>query len=521
MNLSKTLKKNELKYLVVILLLLLSGCKENSEKSNSDSFYFLSEKPSGTNDFEFLFEQISNLQKQDRLVGAEVLIIRNDTIQLHEVVGWSDKEKGQKLQKNSIYRIRSMTKPIIASAILILMEDGKISLDDKVAKYIPAFNNAKSDNIKIKQLLSHTSGLKSHDFEEIGLSKRPYEFETLREVVDEIGEIGVLKDPGLFYYSGSGIAVLTELITITSGMPAEEFIQRRIFRPLKMLDSYTTFHPDLNWATNLNPAYEWNDSINDFTQYWNASLEPEYKYFRGHGGVYTTAMDYAKFLSMWLNNGSFNDNQILSKEVVSMAQSTVTPLSVTAPFSHQSLAWRVLMQDSTSSKIGFYMHGGSDGTVGMVYPNEHTIALYFNQSRNHIRNIFENLMAITDPYIKYRKWNYNNQFLDQWKEILDSEIHELPSINQIDSLLGKYECISNNRFNSKLLKINNNLILKNINTGFESKLLHLKESEFICWFRPPEYGFLSKITFLNDDEQNRSFTLEWINKKKFKFNKIE
>ena len=130
-------------------------------------------------------------------------------------------------------------------------------------------------------------------------------------------------------------------------------------------------------------------------------------------------------------------------------------------------------------------------------------------------------MAITDPYEKYRKWNYNNQFLDQWKEILDSEIHEFPRDSQIDSLLGKYECLSNKRFNSKLLIINNNLILKNINTGFECKLLHLRENEFLCWFRPPDYGFLSKITFLNDDEENLGLTLEWLNKKKFEFEKIK
>ena len=508
-----------LKYSLITLCIFLTACKQDPKGPNSGLFYSL---PEDHREFSFLFEQISNLQKENRIVGAEVLIIRNDTIQLHDVVGWSDREKHQKLKKNSIYRIRSMTKPIVATAILILIDEGKISLDDRVAKYIPAFDNNRSDNITIKQLLSHTSGLMSHDFEEIGLSKRPYEFETLREVVNEIGEIGVLREPGSWYYSGSGIAILTELITITSGISAEEFIHRRIFSPLKMRDSYTTFNPGVDWGTNLNPTYEWNDSINDFSQYWSPSLDPEYKYFRGHGGVYTTAMDYARFLSMWLNDGSYNDHQIISKEVTRMAKSTLTPLSRTGPYTHQSLAWKVLMRDSLSSTTGFYMHGGSDGTVAMVYPNENTLALYFNQSRNHIRNIFENLMAISEPYDRYRKWNYNNDFLEQWKEILLSDRKDvLPPEKVFEPYLGKYKCLTNNSLDSELILIKDKLILKNLNSGFECELLYLQNSEFLCWFRPPTYGFLSKITFLDNQAEGHDFILEWVNKRKFEFEKID
>ena len=183
---------DDLKYFILVLCLLFIGCNKNSEKSNTEKFPFVHEDQKTENDFDFLFESITDLQKQNLLVGAEVLIIRNDTIQLHDVVGWSDKEKGIKLKKNSIYRIRSMTKPIVATAILILLDEGKLSLEDRVASYIPAFDNPKSREITILQLLTHTSGLKSHDYEEIGLSKEPFEFETLRGVVDEIGQIGVV-----------------------------------------------------------------------------------------------------------------------------------------------------------------------------------------------------------------------------------------------------------------------------------------------------------------------------------------
>jgi len=523
MTMNKTKNIDDLKYFILVLCLSLIGCKKNTVKSNTDPFPYVYEDQKTENDFDFLFERITDLQKQNLLVGAEVLIIRNDTIMLHDVVGWSDKEKGIKLQKNSIYRIRSMTKPIVATAILILLDEGKLSLEDRVASYIPAFDNPKSREITVLQLLTHTSGLKSHDYEEIGLSKPPHEFEKLSEVVDEIGQIGVIGEPGKFYYSGSGIATLTSLISIVSGIPAETFIQQRIFEPLNMSDSYTLFKPGDVWATNLNPTYEWNDSTNNFTQYWNTALEPEYKYFRGHGGVYTTAMDYAKFLSLHLNNGRFNKKQILSEGIMAKAQSILVPLSLKAPQSHQSLAWKTQISDTLSNNIGYYKHGGSDGTLAYAYPKENTIALYFNQSRNHPRFIFEDLLSITPPYDVYRKWNYNNEYLDQWKEVLmrkTDEVSESASEN-VEEFIGKYICTTNSEFDSEIILKNGQLVLKNLNSGYETKLHYYQGYEFICRFRPPPDGFISKLKFKKVENDINSFSLEWLNKTKFDFEKIK
>ncbi len=508
---------------VLIFCLVFWSCKQDNQSKTKEPFYQAIESQNDNIKFDFLLEQISDLQKANSIVGAEVLIIRNDTIQLHEVVGWSDREQQKKLQKNSIYRIRSMTKPIIATGILILMDEGKLSLDDKVSKFIPAFDNPNANEITIQQLLSHTSGLASHDFEEIGLSKQPYEFATLSEVVNEIGHIGVIREPGKFYYSGSGIAILTELIAILSGTTAEDFIQQRIFIPLSMTNSYTRFKIGIEWGSNLNPTYEWNDSINDFTKYWNPTLEPEYKYFRGHGGVHTSAMDYAKFLSMWLNKGIFRNNRILSEETINLAQSTTVSLALKGPQSHQSLAWKMLKPDTTSNKISYYMHGGSDGTMAFAYPNENTIAVYFNQSRNHSRFIFENLLTITVPYDNYRKSNYNNEFLDQWKEILvrNKEAGNSVPIAQFESYVGTYKCKTNSAFDSEIIFKEGQLIMKNLKSGYECELLYYQDYEFICRFRPPPDGFISKIEFNRINEDIQSFSLEWINKTTFEFEKIE
>ena len=520
---NKTKNIDDLKYFILVLCLLLIGCNKNTDKSNTDPFPYVYEDKKTENDFDFLFEGIVDLQKQYLLVGAEVLIIRNDTILLHDVVGWSDKEKGIKLQKNTIHRIRSMAKPIVATAILILLDEGKLSLDDRVASYIPAFDNPKSRQITIQQLLTHTSGLINHDYEEIGLSKPPHEFETLGEVVDEIGQIGPIVQSGKFYYSGSGIATLTRLISIVSGVSAETFIQERIFNPLNMTDSYTRFRPGVGWANKLNPTYKWSDSINNFTQYWNATLEPEYKYFRGHGGVYSTAMDYAKFLSLYLNEGKFNNKRILSEQIMQKAQSILVPLPLKAPQSHQSLAWKIQIPDTLSNDIGYFQHNGSDGTMAYAYPKENTIALYFNQSRNHPRFIFEDLMAATPPYDAYRKWNYHNEYLDQWKEILlrDQQEQSNDLNKQFEAYLGPYKCINNDGFSSEILIKNDQLIIKNLQTGNEITLNHYQKNEFICRFWPPTDGFISKVIFRKNYENSQSFTLEWLNNTKFEFEKIK
>jgi CubicO group peptidase (beta-lactamase class C family) len=234
-------------------------------------------------------------------------------------------------------------------------------------------------------------------------------------------------------------------------------------------------------------------------------------------------MDYAKFLTMWLHKGKYKNIQVLSQETIDLAQRTTVEQPQGAPHSHQSLAWMMLKPDATSSKINYFMHGGADGTQAFVYPQEQTIALYFTQSRDHERFIFANLMAITEPYNVYRKWTYNNEYLDQWKEILlqDKEARIIEPIDQYESFLGKYKCITNGAFDSEIIRKNGQLIIKNLQSKNECKLNQYRDNEFICRFRPPPDGFISKVLFKVNDDNKHSFSLEWLNKRKFEFEKQE
>ncbi|NND79566.1 MAG: serine hydrolase, partial [Maribacter sp.] len=380
-----------------------------------------------------------------------------------------------------------------------------------------------ANSITIKQCLTHTSGLGNHDWQDIGLSKPSTDFASLRELVDEIGVNGVYTEPNKHRYSDSGYAVLTQIIALLSGMPAKDFVMSRILEPLGMRNTYTYFEPNVSWASELNPTYRWNDSLNDFTQYWNPQLNQEYKFFRGHGGIYSSPLDYAKFMSMWINKGRYKALQLLKEKTINDALKQTVLQPNGAPYSHQGLAWMMMKPDTLSNQTDFIMHGGSDGTMSFAYPREKTIALYFTQSRNHPRFIFENLMAITEPYSSYRKWNYNNAFLDQWKEVLNRDKNEKNQVNPInaESYLGKYNCITNSGFDSEIILKNGQLVLKNLNSGYETNLNRYQNNEFISRFRPPPDGFISKITFKGAENDINSFSLEWLNKTKFEFKKIK
>ena len=116
-----------------------------------------------------LADEIASWVAAGDVMGAEIMVVKDGAAVLHESVGWSDRERGLPLRRNSIFRIRSMTKPLLGTAVLMLMEDGELSLDDPVAQYLPSFDNDRSRSITIRQLLTHTSGLGNHGEEDICL----------------------------------------------------------------------------------------------------------------------------------------------------------------------------------------------------------------------------------------------------------------------------------------------------------------------------------------------------------------
>lgn len=346
-------------------------------------------------DLQRLADEVASWVADGDVVGAEVLVIRNGRAILHESIGWSDRERGVPLERNSIFRIRSMTKPLVGTAVLILMEEGRLTLDDPAAKYLPSFDNERSRSITIRQLLSHTSGLGDHGRDDIGLPQRSDEYETLRELVDDIGQIGPTRVVDEYYYSDSGSSALGAIVAEVSGMPVERFIEGRILEPLGMTDTHTRFAPGLPWAGRMNSTYRWSSEAGGFERYWDPSMDQRFPYFRASGGVYSNTMDYARFMTMWMHGGRFGDVRLLSRATVEAALRPATDLGL-GPYGMQ---WRIWNPETVDGIPLLFGHGGSDGTLALGFPAIDAVVLYFTQSRGHDQRVrFQSHLGRVRPF---------------------------------------------------------------------------------------------------------------------------
>ena len=358
----------------------------------------------------------------DEIVGAIVLVIRHDKVVLHEAVGWSDREKNIPMEVGTILQMRSMTKPLTGTAVLMLMEEGRLLLDDKVSQYLPSFDNPRSKNITVYQLLTHTSGLPG-DLRVSSLFSQRQQYASLRENVDHLGRMGPLLEPGTdFQYSDHGSRVLGALIEEISGIPADEFIQRRILDPLQMKDSFFSHtRPDNQRRSRIATAYRSRvmgariaenrgstpkgfspEEPGNWDIRFDNSEFPIAQYFRPSSGLLSTAMDYANFMSMMLSGGRFGTRQLLSPATVKLATSphseyVYDAASLRETWRFYGLQWRVLTDKYRlipgQASSGSFGHNGVLGTEAWADPQEDLIFMYLTQSQGHqTRGRFDQLV---------------------------------------------------------------------------------------------------------------------------------
>lgn len=353
-------------FMTALFCLILAACtiQRDIGTISSDEFFTISEDNDSNGNiakFKNISNLIDNWVEDGEIVGAQLLVIENRNILIHESFGWMDKEMEIPMEKDTILRIRSMTKPITGTAALMLVEQGSLNLSDPVSKYLSAFDNEKSGRITIEHLITHTGG-----FGQPGCPKDFEDYDSLKAAVEDIGITGPEVEPGTMYiYSDAGVAVLGAVISVATGMPVEEFIQKNIFTPLDMSDTFCTLDSQPEKRSRIGATYM--RMGNNYVKYWDSSKPALVPYFRASGGVYSTTLDYAKFLYMWLNDGKVDSKQYISENMVSQA----------------------LQPNGFSKNYGYlwelgnaFGHGGSDGTIGFAIPSENIIVLYFTQSRS-------------------------------------------------------------------------------------------------------------------------------------------
>ncbi len=310
---------------------------------------------------------------EGRIVGAEILIVKKGQIALHETVGWSDPEAQTPMRHNSIFRLRSMTKPFTGTAALMLVSQGLLDLGAPVGQYLPSWRNPRSGAITVEQLITHYSG-----FVQNGTPERASTYPNLRAVVDASGEQGPQGVPGeKFVYSDVNTFALGALVAELTGTPLADFIRGEIIQPLELDDVYVGFATDVAWAARTNPTYERNDS-GAWEQYWAPTQDLFIPWFRASGGMLATTLGYAQWLTAWLD------------------PSTPTGLAVGGPggLLPDGLAARALELHGEDEIAGYgyhwevwnetpliFGHSGSDGTLGVAVPSQQLLLFYFTQSR--------------------------------------------------------------------------------------------------------------------------------------------
>lgn len=318
----------------------------------------------------------------DHLRGAVLYVARNGDVLVHEAVGVRDIGSRAPMEKDTLFRMASNTKPVVATAIMMLQEDGKLSVDDTAAKYLPSFANDKSRRITIAQLLSHSSGLR---IEPIFYPFKDGEERSLQAAVAKFGAEGPKEAPGEYSYNNAGYNTLGAIIEVVSGMPLEQFLITRIYEPLGMTD--TLNHEDPSKLSRMATVYRGRRDGEKvvFTRGFTPGDKPDYPFVRASGGMISTATDYAKFLEMFRNGGIYNGTRLLKEESV---KAMLVPRAKISDTSSYGYGWMLFPDNS-------YFHTGSDGTMAWVDPPRGIVAMVFTQSPGGVnpRNEFRRLVT--------------------------------------------------------------------------------------------------------------------------------
>ena len=292
-----------------------------------------------------LSDRLNEGVKNNELPGAVVLIARNGKIVMFESYGFRDKDAKVAMTNDTIFRIASMTKPIVTLAAMMLMEEGKLTLADRVSTYIPAFADTKvavpkkKDDgtvemvlepqfrpMTVHDLMRHTSGL---TYGAVGANpvKQSYldmkvadRSQTNAEMADKLAKLALLYQPGTTWEYSMSTDVLGRVVEVASGMPLDKFIEERITKPLKMGDTAFEASADKK-ARGARPMKEGPKNelpaIPDITE--------KFTWRSGGGGMVSTAADYARFLQMFANGGQLDGVRLVSRKTIDLMTADALP----------------------------------------------------------------------------------------------------------------------------------------------------------------------------------------------------
>jgi CubicO group peptidase (beta-lactamase class C family) len=346
------------------------------------------------------------------LAGAVTLVADKEKVLSLEAVGFADVAAKKPMSTDALFWIASQSKSITATALMLLVDEGKVKLDDPVAKYLPEFKDlwlkAYGDNqvlllrrpkqpMTVRHILSHTSGLPFKSaMEEPTLDLLPLNLAVRSYVITPLSF-----EPGskVFLYSNPGINIAGRIIEVVSGMPYEKFMDKRLFGPLDMKD--TTFWPSKKQLKRLAKSYKPNADKSDLEatkiKFLKYPLNDRTRQAFPGGGLFSTAGDVGRFCQMVLNRGTFAGKRYLSEDAVK----TMTSLQIGDPAKGgYALGWR-------TNGAGVFSHGGAQATNMTIDSNRGLITVFmvqhdgFPKDGNKSQGAFEK--AAMERYGKAKK----------------------------------------------------------------------------------------------------------------------
>jgi CubicO group peptidase (beta-lactamase class C family) len=356
--------------------------------------------------------------------GIVTLIARRGKVVHAAEFGWRDKEAGEAMTADTIFRLYSMTKPIVCVALMTLLEEGRFRLIDPVARYIPSFAAVKvmetdgrlADPVRpmmVRDLMTHMSGLSYHFVDESAVGKM-YQGGKLLDAqcpleaaIDDLARFPLAFQPGTGWRYSVGIDVAARVIEVVSGRPLGAFLRERLFDPLAMTDTAFGVPPEkrsrvaamygrpdviASGPTMMSEFAAWMKGVNDRLDVSKSyPVDQPDVFMRGGHGLFSTTHDYFRFAQMLVNGGELDGTRILGRKTLELMHSNhvppgLFPLEIGGlplPGYGFGLGSRVLMdvaQSGAPGSAGEFGWSGAAKTHYWVDPKEQMVGLFMTQS---------------------------------------------------------------------------------------------------------------------------------------------
>jgi len=373
-------------------------------------------------------ERIGQILRADvergRIPGAVVIVARKGRIAYFDTVGFRDKSASAPMPPDAIFRIASMTKPLVSVATMMLYEEGRLLLTDPVSKYIPELANRQvgvekldptgktafytvpaASEITIQDLLRHTSGFtygnrgttQVHKLYEAGMGGPSREL-TPQEFIQHLAKLPLLNQPGTAWEYGVSTDVLGRVVEVVAGKPLGQVLAERIFRPLKMTD--TGFVVTADRQARLAQALATDPDTGKEIKLFDPTKPPKFEC--GGGCGVSTAGDYARFTQMLLNRGTLEGARILGRKTVEYMTSDhlgtqIAPGQSYSPGPGYGFGLGFAVRKETgiaalTGSAGDYNWGGAYGTGFWVDPKEEMAVIFMAQAPGPIRVHYRQLL---------------------------------------------------------------------------------------------------------------------------------